>query len=417
MADSPAGKLSGGQRKRLNVAVELLARPRVLFLDEPTSGLDPATETRLMRVLENLAGRGTTVVCSTHVMENLGLFGQVVVVAGGTVRYSGPPQFLLSHFGVKDFPALYERLEDLPAAPVAAPVGGSHVGAAPAPKPVTSGQGVRRLGSLLARGFRIIARDRHLSLLLLAQPVVIGVLINLSQVRPDVGMEALLFAIVAAIWFGLSNTAREVVRDRPVCARERFLGVGPLTYLASNSTLFGAIGAVQVLILVLVIRFAHFLPAQLADEVWKAQPLWHLAAVLWTTYLAAMFLGLTVSSFFHTEEAAVAVLPLLLLPQLLLTGIASRLDSDQDGSFRSLIVWQQKASARTGFPARWTALEVVSLATLSRPAMVLLQKVPPKLARRATVFNWLHQAMMVLVTLTALLIVFHRTDRKWLERL
>lgn len=72
-ADKRVSVLSGGQRKRLNVALELISRPRLLLLDEPTSGLDPAMETRLMRRLKELSRRGITVVCSTHVMENLAL--------------------------------------------------------------------------------------------------------------------------------------------------------------------------------------------------------------------------------------------------------------------------------------------------------------------------------------------------------
>ena len=85
--DKPVAALSGGQRKRLSVAVELLRRPRLLLLDEPTAGLDPASEAHLMEGLRSLAHRGTTIVCTTHLMENLGLLDEVIAL--GVVASEG----------------------------------------------------------------------------------------------------------------------------------------------------------------------------------------------------------------------------------------------------------------------------------------------------------------------------------------
>src|SRR5262249_3524143 len=82
-ADVPVAQLSGGQRRRVSVGVELLSRPGVLFLDEPTSGLDSSTETRLMRTFKQLASNGRTVVCTTHVLEDIDLFDKVAVLAPG----------------------------------------------------------------------------------------------------------------------------------------------------------------------------------------------------------------------------------------------------------------------------------------------------------------------------------------------
>ncbi len=89
--DVKVGLLSGGQRKRVSVGVELLSRPGVLFLDEPTSGLDPGTESKLMNMFRRLADQGRTVVCTTHVMENIDLFHKIVVLApGGKLAWFGP---------------------------------------------------------------------------------------------------------------------------------------------------------------------------------------------------------------------------------------------------------------------------------------------------------------------------------------
>src|SRR5205085_7402996 len=112
-ADVPIGRLSGGQRKRANVGVELLSKPGILFLDEPTAGLDPSTESRLMRKFKQLASQGRTVVCTTHVMENVDLFDKIAILApGGRLAYFGPPDKAKTYFGIDKFTLLYDRLEE-----------------------------------------------------------------------------------------------------------------------------------------------------------------------------------------------------------------------------------------------------------------------------------------------------------------
>ena len=107
------GMLSGGQRKRVSVGVELLSRPGVIFLDEPTSGLDPGTESKLMKLFRRLADPGRTVVCTTHVMENIDLFHKIVVLAPGRrLAYFGPPQEAKAFFGIDKFCELYDRMEE-----------------------------------------------------------------------------------------------------------------------------------------------------------------------------------------------------------------------------------------------------------------------------------------------------------------
>jgi ABC transport system ATP-binding/permease protein len=107
-ADVRLENLSGGERKRVSVAIETLARPRALFLDEPTAGLDPANETRVMHELRQLAEGGTTVVCVTHVLENVQQLHRAIVLVKGRVVYDDPPDGLLDAFGAKSYPELYE---------------------------------------------------------------------------------------------------------------------------------------------------------------------------------------------------------------------------------------------------------------------------------------------------------------------
>jgi ABC-type multidrug transport system ATPase subunit len=111
-ADVRIARLSGGQRKRASVAVELLARPSILYLDEPTSGQDPHLEEAMMKLFRDLAQAGTTIVVTTHAMANVELLDLVVVLAGGRLVYVGPPDGLLAHFKTKSYEGVFKRLAE-----------------------------------------------------------------------------------------------------------------------------------------------------------------------------------------------------------------------------------------------------------------------------------------------------------------
>lgn len=419
-ADKKVAILSGGQRKRVNVAMELLCRPRILFLDEPTSGLDPAAETRLMRQLRKLANWGTTVVCATHVMENLRLLDRVVVVAQQTVLFCGRPDELLPHFQVSSYAELYEQLEGDKAsseARIAQPA--KRAVMAKTAKAPTLGDLTPRLAFgkqveiLLERGARVIWKDRSLLLLLAGQPLLLGMLINLSQLRPTAMENIFLFAVVTSIWLGLNNTAREVVKDRDIYIRESMAGVTPAGYLTAKILLHGLIGLIQLAVLVLVIRYANFLSSHGRADL-AQWPLWYVMPVLWVTYFSAMILGLTVSALATTEEVAVAWLPVIVLPQLLLTGVATGLGSEKSGKFESLVLLIKKAAETSRGFADWL-LEGASLLIFSRPAICLLKTPDESGVGRGFVYfvDWLHLGFLLLIVTWALSICFPRAEIRW----
>jgi len=111
--DIRIGKLSGGQRKRVSVALELLTRPPVLVLDEPTSGLDPGMEAHTMGLFAELAHEGRIVVVATHAMASMHLCDLVVVLVAGRLAYAGAPAGCPGWFGAADmngiFPAIARR--------------------------------------------------------------------------------------------------------------------------------------------------------------------------------------------------------------------------------------------------------------------------------------------------------------------
>jgi ABC transport system ATP-binding/permease protein len=112
-ASKPVNVLSGGQRKRVSIAVELLAQPNLLFLDEPTSGLDPGLEKKMMHDLNRLADRGKTVVLVTHATINIEQCNHVAFLAAGRLAYYGPPQEAIQFFQARDFADIYLQLSQL----------------------------------------------------------------------------------------------------------------------------------------------------------------------------------------------------------------------------------------------------------------------------------------------------------------
>jgi ABC-type multidrug transport system ATPase subunit len=281
-------QLSGGQRKRVSIATELLAKPAVLFLDEPSSGLDPATEFALMRILRGLAAHDCTVVCTTHVLGRAYLFDKILFVHGGRVIFDGQPAQAHDFFQVESLDQVYVRVaeqgrpgDDLatdfaqngpprafvpPSPPKTDLPGTGDVRPEPRPKPGF----LRSLGVLLRRQWAILAADSLNVLFLLAQPLLIALLIG--WVAEDYVLRMFL-CVVATLWFGCSNGAQQIIRELPIFRRERLCGLGLNAYLFSKYLLLGTITAAQAVLLLVVVQSTSHLvrpteitPATLAAE-------------------------------------------------------------------------------------------------------------------------------------------------------
>jgi ABC-type multidrug transport system ATPase subunit/pSer/pThr/pTyr-binding forkhead associated (FHA) protein len=311
-AGTRIGDLSGGQRKRVSVAVELLARPSVLFLDEPTSGLDPATEFKLMELLRDLADRGCTVLCTTHVMENVYLMDQISVIMAGHAIFTGTPQEIRDFFGVQRLATLYDRLEEkspeewisLAAAPPPGPIPSQIPAAAPSlgrPSLLT------RLTVLLQRQLAILLSDwRNYSLLAL-QPLLLAALV--AWVSDDVSLR-LFFAYIATFWFGCSNASQEIVREWPIYRRERIAGVTPILYVKAKLLFLGAVTAFQSLLFYATLQLFGGLGGAMS---------WQVAA-LFLCSTSAVAIGCLISALARNLMQAVLAVPLILIPFIILSG-------------------------------------------------------------------------------------------------
>lgn len=313
-ADTRVGNLSGGQRKRVSVGVELLGRPRIMFLDEPTSGLDPATEFKMMQLLRRMADNGCTVVCTTHVMENVYLADQLLILVQGRLVYTGPPDEARNHFGVQRMTLLYDRIEERPAEEwqeifekirAGSPPKRPQVSQNPLVPSKSSGS---RIPLLLTRQWRILKSDPRNFWILLVQPFIIGALV--SWVTDSTSL-ALFFAYVSTLWFGTSNGAQEIVREIPIFRRERFVGMGLHEYLIGKALLLGGMTCLQALIL--------YLTMSLGEWGLAGNPAWQISVLLLTA-TSAVGVGLALSSLVRSTMQAVMLVPLLLIPQILFSG-------------------------------------------------------------------------------------------------
>lgn len=455
-----AAMLSGGQRKRLSVAIELLQRPRLLLLDEPTAGLDPASEARLMEQVKLISRRGTTVVCTTHLMDGVRLFDCLIVLGRregvGRIAYVGNPDGLLAHFQCRSFADLYELLE----AGRFQPLGetGEASEATPTMKPKTGLPTDRRAGEAFSeasvevssyaqpatmrtlvtnelvsptsmqlllvtrRALHVILRDHALVAAMLAQPVILGLLVCLTQFRPGYGTPLIFFTVAVAIWLGLNNSIRELVRERKHYVRERLIGLEPDAYFASKSLLFGAVGCVQLVLLWTVVRFGGtYVSEDLAIYLASLSSFWILCVLL-LAYIGGLGLGIFVSAIVRTEEAAIAALPLLILPQLLLSTVAIG-DASQDYSeakvFRPLIACINRTTKDDALASKpgWaqTAVQCLSMFCLSRPATIAAE-FPDNVDGRP---RWIcfgdfcHLLVLVLGAWTIAYVAFRRAEQRW----
>lgn len=338
--------LSGGQRKRVSVASELITRPDLLLLDEPTSGLDPNLDLEVMEMLAELAhgsgpgSEGRTVIVVTHSTDNLNKADNVLLLApGGRVAYFGPPEGLVPHFeadvGNVSWAAIYAHLNDDPvlaADRFAATRPDLVADEAVAPPPRRKPRVARRwflpqTFTLLRRQARLMLTDPYSALFTIALPIAIAALTLL--VRAPEGLMAatsmddvtkprsvLVVLAFGSVAMGLVPSVRQLVTERVIYQHEAGVGVRASAYLASKVLLLGVVSAIQAALLVSVALQLLRHPDQgVFTSLWAE--LW--AASFLMTWTCAV-LGLLLSAVVATAEQVMPLMVIVLMLQLVLGG-------------------------------------------------------------------------------------------------
>ena len=348
-ADTRTSSLSGGQQKRVNVALELLTKPSLLFLDEPTSGLDPGLDMSVMERMSGLARDGRTVIVVTHSVANLHVCDRLLVlVPGGKLAYFGSPADGLRHFGQPGWAQVFRAFEAEPdrdwageyrrsayftrymAAPSRAePEPGAAVRAAPPPP--KSANRLAQWSTLVRRYLAVIASDRNYVGVIALLPIILG---GLIRAIPDPGgltgtnngnaIQVLLILVMGACLIGVANAVRELVKERPIYARERAAGLSAGTYLASKLTVLSLISAVQAVVLVLIGLAGRPLPRH--GAVLTAAPLAELMLGIAVLAVASMAAGLLISAVVSSSDKTMPLLVVAVLAQVVLSGGVFRLN-------------------------------------------------------------------------------------------
>ncbi|MFK4264877.1 FHA domain-containing protein [Streptomyces milbemycinicus] len=345
-ADKKVTSLSGGQRKRVSVALELLTKPSLIFLDEPTSGLDPGMDRDVMQLLRGLADDGRTVLVVTHSVAELAICDKLLVMApGGSVAYFGPPEEALNFFGYETWADVFSAFENyrdydwagrwrgsqhyqMYAADLDAVAPQSvHVQPPPArmQKPQSWGS---QLWTLMRRYVSVIASDKGFMGLMVILPAVLGAVSIVipsdfgltkapkGQFNQDAGTITLIL-VVGMCFSGAANSVRELIKERVIYERERAVGLSRSAYLMSKVIVLGVITAFQAVIICAI----GFSTRELPEEGLVLPPAAELCVSIIAIGFTSMMVGLVISSLVKTAEKTMPLLVMFAIVQVVFTGI------------------------------------------------------------------------------------------------
>ncbi len=382
-ADTRVDKLSGGQRKRASVALELLTGPSLLILDEPTSGLDPALDHQVMLMLRKLADAGRVVIVVTHMLSYLDMCDQLLLVApGGKTAYYGPPDQIGAAMGTTNWAKIFTKVgadpEEANRRFLAQAEAEKHpqkllpdkeVEKGDLGKPVHTSMR-RQISTISRRQIRLVVADRAYFIFLALLPFILGVLsltvpgsngfhlpVPHSGV-PDESVQILNLLLPAAAFMGTALTIRDLVGERAIFQREQAVGLSTSAYLLAKTAVYCGFAFVQSAIITTIVVIGKSAPAR-GGTVFghgNVAATAELFLAVAGTCVASAVLGLVISSLVRSSEQIMPLFVVSVMAQLVLCGgmvpVTGRLGLDQLSVF---------------MPARWgyaAAASTIDLRTL-----------------------------------------------------
>ncbi|MBE9053752.1 ATP-binding cassette domain-containing protein [Nostocales cyanobacterium LEGE 11386] len=330
----PIKRLSGGQRKRVSIGVELITKPSLFFLDEATSGLDPGTELQIMELLRELANKGSTIILITHATKNVAIADFVVFLAkGGRLAYFGPPKLAFDYFKVPDFDTIYNKVErQLSPEKWEERFRGSgfyqkFVSDRQKSIPQTKVPPVaprinywQQWWVLCRRNLTILLKNKmSLALMLTGAPILGGFnfllwksdLLDTKTGSASQAITMLFVTVIMAVMAGSLATMPEIAKETAIYRRERSAGLGVVPYLASKFHLSFLLALYQSTVLLGCMVSAVNIPGSAVTGMY---------ATLFLASFGSMVLGLLVSAIAPNQSVAPLLTILVLVPQVIFGG-------------------------------------------------------------------------------------------------
>ncbi|CAG7119380.1 ATP-binding cassette domain-containing protein [Mycobacterium avium subsp. paratuberculosis] len=336
-ADTRVDRLSGGQRKRASVALELLTGPSLLILDEPTSGLDPALDRQVMTMLRQLADAGRVVLVVTHSLTYLDVCDQVLLMApGGKTAFLGPPGQIGPTMGTTNWAHIFAKVGADPdeanrrflaqnrPPPPARTEAPAELGA-----PAQTSKR-RQFFTIARRQVRLVIADRAYFLFLAVLPFVMGALsltvpgsagFGYADPAGESAGEAgtiLTLLTMAAAFMGTALTIRDLIGERPIFRREQAVGLSSTAYLLAKIVVFCVFAVAQAAVATAIVVLGKGPPTRPAVLLGNAT--FELFVAVAATCVAAAMLGLLLSALARSHEQIMPLLVVSLMMQMVLCG-------------------------------------------------------------------------------------------------
>tara|TARA_B110000238_G_C16136051_1_gene443760 strand:+ start:894 stop:3155 length:2262 start_codon:yes stop_codon:yes gene_type:complete len=317
--------ISGGQRKRVAIGVELITDPLLLFLDEPTSPLDPQTINNFLDILKKLSDNGTTIIMVTHKPEDLVRMDDVLFLSkAGSITYHGSANQYKEYFNVSNPVEVFSELSPPKSEKwinkyKSSMVIESYSDNSKEIKSIKSFSFFNQSYWLTRRYFQIKTNDRFNSLVMVLQAPIIAILI--CCIFKNISASVLFISSVAAIWFGTNNASREIVSENSIYKRERMFNLSIVPYIFSKISVLTFFSIVQTFLFVGIL-YVFYIDSLVSLTNPHLFSLWMLILSI-----AATCLGLFLSSVLKTTESVMSFVPLVLLPQIMLAGIIAKIDT------------------------------------------------------------------------------------------